>query len=58
MKNTSPRIICISVSKKNRPTLDLIDDYALEFNKDKANTIFSIIREFNRMRIQELSTRK
>lgn len=44
------RSINLSVSKRNRRYIDLIDDYALEFGLDKAGTIFRIIREYNTYR--------
>ena len=44
------RAVCLSVSKRNKRYLDLIEDYALEFNMNKAQTIFRIIGEYNTYR--------
>jgi hypothetical protein len=44
------RTICLSVSKRNKRYIDLIDDYANEFNLNKAQTIFRIIGEYNTYR--------
>ena len=44
------RRVCLSVSKRNKRYLDLIEDYALEFNLNKAQTIFRIIGEYNTYR--------
>lgn len=50
MNQTKHRSVCLSVSKKNKRYLDLVDDYALEFNQNKAQTIFRIIAEYNTYR--------
>lgn len=42
--------LCLSVSKRNNRYLDLIDDYAMEFNMNRAQTIFRIIGEYNTYR--------
>jgi len=47
---TTPRHLCLSLSKRNQRYLDLIDDYALEFNQNKCQTVFRIIREYNTYR--------
>ena len=44
------RTFCLSVSKRNKRYLDLIDDYSLEFNLNQAQTIFRIIGEYNTYR--------
>jgi len=44
------RAVCLSVSKRNKRYLDLIEDYALEFNMNRAQTIFRIIGEYNTYR--------
>jgi len=49
------RAVCLSVSKRNKRYLDLIDDYALEFNLNKAQTIFRIIGEYNTYRCLDLA---
>lgn len=50
MNQTKSRSVCLSVSKKNKRYLDLIDDYSLEFNQNKAQTVFRIIAEYNTYR--------
>ena len=50
MNQTEPRSVCLSVSKRNRRYMDLVDDYSLEFNSNKAETIFRIIAEYNTYR--------
>jgi SH3-like domain-containing protein len=49
-QQTKPRAVCLSVSKRNHRVLSLIDDYALEWNTDKASTIFRIVQEYNTYR--------
>tara|TARA_B000000557_G_scaffold257079_1_gene249998 strand:+ start:658 stop:831 length:174 start_codon:yes stop_codon:yes gene_type:complete len=39
---------CLSVSQRNMKTLDVVDDYSLEWNTDFASTIFRIIREYDK----------
>lgn len=40
------RAICLSVSKRNEPYLELIDGYSDKFNASMAETIFRIVREY------------
>lgn len=49
----APRTICLSVSRRNQRYLLLLEDYCLEFNQDKANTLFRILLEYNLMRCLE-----
>ena len=49
------RSVCLSVSKRNKKMLDIVDDYSLEWNLDKAPTIFRIIREFDKMQKSKAS---
>ena len=51
--NTEERSFRVSVSKRNRRNLALLDDYALEFNADKSNTFFRILQEYNTYRCLE-----
>lgn len=44
------RTLCISVSKRNKKYLDLIDDYSLEFDTNKSQTVFRILDEYNKLR--------
>lgn len=44
------RSVCLSVSKRNKKMLDIVDDYSLEWNLDKAPTIFRIIREYDKLK--------
>jgi len=39
--------LCLSVSKRNTKYLDLLEDYTLEFNLNKTQTIFKILKEYN-----------
>jgi len=45
-----PRAVCLSVSKRNQPFLDIVDDYAVEFNLPVSSTIFRIIKEYDQMK--------
>ncbi len=42
--------ICLSVSKRNTKYLDLLDDYTMEFNMNKTQTIFRILKEYNTLK--------
>ena len=42
--------MCLSISKRNERYLDLLEDYASEFNSNKAQAFFRIIREYNTYR--------
>ena len=42
--------VCLNVSRQNQRYLDLIDDYSLEFNMTKTQTVFRIISEYNTYR--------
>ena len=55
--NTTDRSLRISVSKRNKRNLALLDDYALEFNSDKSNTFFRILQEYNTYRCLSEATR-
>ena len=52
---TAPRTLCLSVSRRNARYLDLLDDYATEFNTDKANTLFRILNEYNTYRCLDIA---
>ena len=54
---TDDRSFRISVSKRNKRNLALLDDYALEFNSDKSNTFFRILQEYNTYRCLSEATR-
>ena len=45
-----PRAVCLSVSKRNQSFLDIVDDYAVEFNLPVSSTIFRIIKEYDQMK--------
>lgn len=49
------KTMCLSVSKRNERYLDLLDDYASEFNSNKAQALFRIIREYNTYRCLDLA---
>ena len=41
--------MCLSVSKKNKTALNIVDDYSNVFNLNTAQTIFRIVREYDKM---------
>lgn len=43
--------LCVSVSKRNKKYLDLLDDYTTEFNMNKTQTLFRILKEYNTYKI-------
>ena len=47
------RQLCLSVSRPNMKRLELLDDYALEFGLNRAQTFFRIVDDYNRMKILE-----
>ena len=55
--NTEDRSFRVSVSKRNRRNLALLNDYSLEFNTDKSNTFFRILQEYNTYRCLSEATR-
>jgi len=44
------RAMCLSVSKKNQRVMDMVEDYSLQFNLNTAQTIFRIVREYDKMK--------
>lgn len=50
------RALCLSVSKRNQSTMDIVDDYSLYFNLPKSQTVFRIIREYHDNKLQESTT--
>ena len=44
---------CLSVSKRNEDVLDLVDEYSDMFGLSKADTIFTILREYPRLKMKE-----
>jgi hypothetical protein len=50
------RALCLSVSKRNQSTMDVVDDYSLHFNLPKSQTVFRIIREYHNSKLQESMT--
>ena len=44
------RAMCLSVSKRNKPFMDMVEDYSLQFNLNTAQTIFRIVREYDQMK--------
>jgi hypothetical protein len=51
--NNNNRSICISISKRNRKYLQILDDYCHEFDTPKAQTLFRILKEYDNYRIKE-----
>lgn len=43
--------LCISISKRNKHMIELLEDYSLEFNLPKAATIYRVLREYNKLRM-------
>jgi hypothetical protein len=44
------RAMCLSVSKRNQRVMDMVEDYSLQFNLNTAQTIFRIVREYDKMK--------
>lgn len=44
------RAMCLSVSKKNKGVMDMVEDYSLQFNLNTSQTIFRIVREYDQMK--------
>jgi hypothetical protein len=44
------RAMCLSVSKKNKRVMDMVEDYSLQFNLNTSQTIFRIVREYDQMK--------
>ena len=44
---------CLSVSKRNEDVLDLVDEYSDMWGLSKADTIFTIMREYPRLTMKE-----
>jgi hypothetical protein len=44
------RAMCLSVSKRNKPFMDMVEDYSLQFNLNTAQTIFRIVKEYDQMK--------
>jgi len=45
-----PRAVCLSVSKRNQPILEMLDEYSVEFNLPVSGTIFRIVKEYDQMK--------
>ena len=41
--------MCLSVSKRNKTAMEMVEDYSLLYNLNTAQTIFRIVREYNKM---------
>tara|TARA_B100000674_G_scaffold348691_1_gene292032 strand:+ start:1424 stop:1582 length:159 start_codon:yes stop_codon:yes gene_type:complete len=39
--------LCLNLPKRNKPYLDIVYDYSLEYNTCKTQTIFRIVREYD-----------
>jgi hypothetical protein len=50
------RTICISISKRNRKYLQILEDYSHEFDSSKSATIFRILKEYDNLRIRKYET--
>ena len=49
------RHLMISVSKRNRRYLDLLDDYCLEKNLSRSQGFFEMMKEYNTFRCLSMS---
>ena len=47
---TSTRSFCLSISKRNRDIIDLIDDASDQLHLSKADAVFYMIREYRRLK--------
>jgi hypothetical protein len=52
------RAMCLSVSKRNKRTMDMVEDYSLQFNLNTSQTIFRIVREYDQMKKWSYYNRK
>jgi hypothetical protein len=41
--------MCLSVSKRNKTAMDMVEDYSMIFNLNTSQTIFRIIRDYDKM---------
>ena len=51
------RSICLSVSKRNKDLMQVVEDYSLQYNLPTSATIFRIIREHDEMTKWEIYNR-
>ena len=51
------RSICLSVSKRNRNLMKIVEDYSLQYNLPTSATIFRIILEHQQMTKWEIYNR-
>jgi len=47
------KCICLSVSKRNMDMVDVIDEYADILGISKAQAVFHIIKDYNRIKTKE-----
>jgi len=47
------KCICLSVSKRNMDMVDVIDEYADILGISKAQAVFHIIKDYNRIKMKE-----
>ena len=52
------RAMCLSVSKRNKPFMDMVEDYSLQFNLNTAQTIFRIVKEYDQMKKWNIYSRR
>ena len=52
------RAMCLSVSKRNKPFMDMVEDYSLQFNLNTAQTIFRIVKEYDQMKKWNIYNRR
>ncbi len=44
---TNERMVCLGVNRKNRHSLELLDDIAVEYDKSRSEMVFKIVQEWN-----------
>ena len=42
--------LCLNVSKRNEELLDLVEDYSIEFNLPKTQTVFKVFKKYDSYR--------
>ena len=57
MQLKEPRSKCLSVSKRNQDTWDIIDSYSMEWNIPYAQAVFRMAREYKQMKNWSVFTR-
>ena len=56
-KTKPPRQLCLSVSRRNQRYLDLLEEYSILHNSCMSNTFFTILKEYNTLKIMEAQSK-